>query len=241
MRMSRIIDLFIGGLIVAGLIMLLAPAAFAGDDDCRGHSCNDGGDVEVDVDVGGDNIDITGGDVTVPVNTEVNAGDVNVQHKSESLGIGLSNSLGDVDIAGCLGSTQWATPLFSKQKLVVNWPCLTEFYIRNGMWENAAMAICNTEVRKEFDTEQDCRAAHPFRMMAVPAAAAVEESRDEEDERDRQQEELIAKQQAYLSELEQRLEKIETRPASRPQTVIQRESFLDDEKRAALEQLRGQK
>ena len=29
--------------------------------------------------------------------------------------LALSNGLGDVDIRDCLGSTQWATPLFSKQ------------------------------------------------------------------------------------------------------------------------------
>ena len=104
---------------VIWVVFAIAPPALA-DDDCRGNSCNGGGDV--DVDVGGDTINvggdtITGGDVTVPVDIAGGTTNTNVQHKSESLGIGLANSLGDVDIAGCLGSTQWATPIYSRQNL----------------------------------------------------------------------------------------------------------------------------
>ena len=72
----------------AAIFFLLQADIVRADDDCRGHSCNDGGDV--DIDVGGTDVN-----VPVDVNTDVTGGPVSVEHKSESLGIGLSNSLGD--------------------------------------------------------------------------------------------------------------------------------------------------
>jgi hypothetical protein len=162
---------FIVFLVALAILMMSAPLWAT---DCRGNSCNGGGDI----DIGGTNVDV-GTDVTVGdtnVNVPITTGPTNVTGgdttlNNESRAIALSNVLGDVDIAGCLGSTQWATPLFSKQKLVVNWPCLTEFYLRNGKYELAAMAICNTEVVKEFASEADCEAAHDFEEIIEPAVA----------------------------------------------------------------------
>ena len=126
--------------------------------DCRGNKpCTD---VANDIATG----DVIGGDTSLSNNSRA---------------LALSNGLGDVDIAGCLGSTQWATPVFSKQKLVVNWPCLTEFYLRNGKYELAAMAICNTSVRKEFATEQECRDAHDFEVMVEEAVIVFERSAED--------------------------------------------------------------
>jgi len=105
------------------------------------------------------------------------SGDVSISSRS----FALANVLGDVDIAGCLGSTQWNTPIYGKQKLVLNWPCMTEFYIRNGMFENAQMAICNTEIRQEFETEDECRAAHPFKEIATAIIVDPEPDRDDEE------------------------------------------------------------
>ena len=192
-----------------------------------------GGDT---LNVGGDTI--TGGDVSVPVNvnTDVAGGPVNVEHKSESLGIGLSNSLGDVDIAGCLGSTQWATPLFSKQKLTVNWPCLAEFYLRNGKPELAAMAICNTEVVKEFETEAACEAAHDFAVLLEAPPPVAEHDRDDELER------RLEISQAYTAELESRVNDLETLAQRSPvqKTVVQQVPVLSDEQKAKLAQLRDE-
>ena len=133
--------------------------------------------------------------VTVPVTQgsvtggTMHGGDVTVGG-DKNRAYAFANSLGDVDIAGCLGSTQWNTPLFGKQKLVLNWPCMTEFYLRNEMYANAAMAICNTEIRKEYETEEDCRAAHPFKAMAL--APMPTESHDEDEEHERLEAEIAA-------------------------------------------------
>ena len=200
------------------------------DDDCRGNSCNGGGDV--DVDVGGDTINA--GDVSVPV--DITGGSANVQQNSDSFALGLSNGLGDVDIAGCLGSTQWATPLFSKQKLTVNWPCLAEFYLRNGKPELAAMAICNTEVVKEFDTEADCEAAHNFTVLVAAPPEPVEHYRDDELER------RLEINQAYTAELESRLNDLESLAQRAPEqrTVVQQMPVLSDKQKSALAQLRDE-
>jgi hypothetical protein len=132
-------DRIIGYIIfMLAFVLLFMSAPMWASDDCKGNKpCG-----STDVDVANE---IVTGDVI--------GGDTSVSNSSRALA--LSNALGDVDIAGCLGSTQWATPLFSKQKLVVNWPCLTEFYLRNGQYDLASMAICNTEVRQEFATEQE--------------------------------------------------------------------------------------
>jgi hypothetical protein len=215
-----------------GLILLiLAAIVFVGainkawaDDDCRGNqNCTD---------TGGGDIDITGGDVNVPVevNTDVTGGPVSVQHKSESLGIGLSNSLGDVDIAGCLGSTQWATPLFSKQKLVVNWPCLAEFYLKNGKYELAAMAICNTEIIKEFEDEAACEAAHDFGPQEEPVSEILEQRQQIEEYH---QEDIQVVQMAQAS-LEARLTALEQKPPPPPRVI--RSQPAEPDKRFTEEQ-----
>jgi len=133
--------------------------------------------------------------VSVPVNVTtgpvtMNPGDINYSNKA----LALSNSMGDVDISQCLGSTQWATPLFSKQKLVLNWPCMAEFYLRNQQWSKAAMAICNTAVVKEYPSEQACEDDHDFGPVVVEAPAIIYESDDEDDER---YDDLYARMEAY--------------------------------------------
>lgn len=205
---------------------LLGQAYASGD--CKGQSCN-GGDVDVTTDV-------TTGDVTVPVdvNTEVAGGDVNFKDKSRSLA--LVNTLGDVDIAGCLGSTQWATPLFSKQKLVVNWPCLAEFYLKNSKYELAAMAICNTEVVEEFETEEDCEAAHDFGPLEAEPVGEIIETFDNDQ---RLQDETIEVVQMAQASLEERVAKLEKKPAPRPR-VIQAEPeprYTYEQKMAVFEVL----
>jgi hypothetical protein len=153
------------------IFFLIAVAAFfisapLWATDCRGNSCNGGGDI----DIGGTNVDV-GTDVTVGdtnVNVPITTGPTNVTGgdttlNNESRAIALSNVLGDVDIAGCLGSTQWATPLFSKQKLVVNWPCLTEFYLRkllftpNQMMKKSSTCVRNCSGRRLFTTSWRAR------------------------------------------------------------------------------------
>ena len=213
------------------LILLLLVAVFVGmvspvwaTDDCRGNRCN-GGDVDVNTDftIGGDTT-LTAGDNTASNSTHIGGGRA----------LALSNGLGDVDIAGCLGSTQWATPLFSKQKLSVNWACLSEFYLRTGKYKLAAIAMCNTEIAKEFETEEDCRSAHDFEPQEVVIEPASDD-RDEAEDRYR-----VEQQMAYDS-LRMEIEELKAKKAARPQTIVQKTEFLDAEKRSKLEALRGDK
>ena len=210
------------------LIMLSAPLWASGD--CKGQSCNGdtinvGGDT---VNVGGDTITNTIGDTNVPVNVttgDMVGGDTSLSNNSKALA--LSNVLGDVDIAGCLGSTQWATPVFSKQKLVVNWPCLTEFYLRNGKYELAAVAICNTEIRKEFASEDECRAAHDFEEMIEEAVIVMESSEEEDELREELQQQAMAQEQLHA-----KIEKLEN-----SKRVVIREPYLSDEKKSKLREI----
>jgi hypothetical protein len=141
---------------------------------------------------------------------------------SKALGLGRSSF--DVDINQCMGSTSWDTILMGKQKLVLNWVCLTEFYIKTSQPELAAMAICNTEMLDEFESEAECEAAHDFFVDVVEAMpmVAVEDDHDDEDYR----------------ELAQKLEELEQRePQVIERTVIQKQEFLSAEKRAALQEV----
>ncbi len=230
------------------LIMVFGGIAWAGGNSPRAESSAEAS-VSSTVNAGS-TISTGGNTLTGATNTltggTVTGGDVTVGGDSNRA-YALANSLGDVDIAGCLGSEQWNTPLFGKQKLVTNWACLTEFYLRAEMYANAAIAICNTDIRREFETEQECRDAHPFEAMAVVPEPDSEDEDEEHaqilsrlDAQDRVIADLRAEKEKAMVRL-QKTEKVAQRAYSTPQTVIQRESFIDDDKRAALEALKGEK
>jgi hypothetical protein len=187
---------------IAIVIWLASIPAKAGDDH------HNGGDTSVDT------------SVNTSVETVLNGGDLTGgTQKNSSKALGLSNSLGDVDIAGCLGSTQYGTPVWSKQRLDTNWFCVAEFYIRAGKYPLAAMAMCNTDVRNEFATEDECRAAHDFTPMLE--SVVIVEAPDEH------QEEI-----EYLYEQVEALTQQVNKPVV-TQRVVQ-QPFLNDKKRAAL-------
>lgn len=190
---------------------------------------------DIDVDVWTDNDVKTDVDVTTNVTNDVvnnvgtgdtvmNGGDVSVVGGSNRT-TALSNNLGDVDINDCMGSTQFGTPLFSKQGLKLNWVCMAEFYLRTEKYELAAMAICNTEVRKEFKNETACREAHDFGPIDEPVAqpaSAVIDKHDEDEEHDRmiaQQQLVIDQQSEQLTMFSDRLARLEKRPAPKPRVI----------------------
>ena len=218
-RNIGIIVLLIASLLFVSLVM--APA-WAGDDH-HGDTDIIEGDTTVTTDV------TTGSVSTGATNTNVQTGG--------NKALALSNALGDVDIAGCLGSTQWATPLYSKQKLSTNWACLAEFYLRAEKYSLAAMAMCNTEVRHEFETEEDCRKAHDFTPVAAPAPVLGLIPDDDEEEIHNQYEAQFEQQRAMIDELRSQIQ----RPAIRPNTIVQKTEFLDEKKLAALRALREEK
>lgn len=232
MKTEKLIRLFFIALVALAVILVVAPPGMA--DDGHGHN-HDNGDTTVDIDNPVD-INVTGGDTNVPVDVSVMGGDSPVSVNHESRALALSNGLGDVDIAGCLGSTQWATPLFSKQKLVVNWPCLGEFYLKHGKYKLAAMAICNTEIVKEFADEAECEAAHDFTPLAEPVSEVVETfdysqqvQNDEIDQVKYAHLELMSR----VDELQMLAERVVSRPAPRPRAApVNR--FTDDKKQAVF-------
>jgi hypothetical protein len=191
--------------LVAILVMVSAPVWAGGGEH---HTTGD-----TNVNVGGDTITMEGGDLT--------SGPVNVSTGGNK-SLALGNVLGDVDIAGCLGSTQWSTPVYGKQKLVVNWVCVAEFYIRYQQPELAAMALCNTEILKEFDTEEECEQAHQFLAQAV--IQTVDESEDEDEE---VHEALHSTNMMLQAEIEELKELYERHPTQRPVVV---QMFSDDQK-----------
>ena len=148
MKLTDSVKLFFFVLTIGVLLYLAATDVYA-TGDCKGHSCNDGGDVSVDTttNVGVDTnvtASMSGGDMV--------GGDTNVS-TGGNRALALSNNLGDVDIAGCLGSTQFGTPIFSKQKLVINNVCLAQFYLDMGKYDLASMALCNIPgILKEFES-----------------------------------------------------------------------------------------
>lgn len=161
-------------------------------------------------------------------------GDIN--HESKALGLGRSSF--DVDINQCMGSTAWDTVLGGKQKLVLNWVCLAEFYIKTGQPELAAVALCNTEMLDEFANEAECESAHDFLVEVAAAVAADPMASDHLDEEEEWHEEQMQMQQDYDDRLAM-LEERASRPAPRPKVIEQtvQQPYLSDAKKAALAEL----
>jgi len=207
-------DLVIVMLLACILAVAINRAWASGDHTCQGgHNCN-GGSSTVDTTVKTV--------VDTNVNNTLTAGDntsSNSTHIDGSRALGLSNSLGDVDIAGCMASTQYGTPIWSKQKLVPNWFCVAELYIRTAQYDLAAMAFCNTAIRDEFDSEEACRAAHNFGPQYVEPVVIIDEHDEHQDEIDK-----LAEQVAMLA----------TQQTVAPATTIIQQPYLSKAKREAL-------
>lgn len=224
-----------------GLLALALAAAWfiwginlAEGSERRGNNDDVNVDVDSTVNVGGDTVNVggstlTGGDVSVPVN--VTGGSNSMHNESKSLALG--NVLGDVDIADCLGSTQWSTPVFGRQGLTLNNVCMAEFYLSAGKYQLAAMALCNIkEILREFDSEEECEAAHDFTPSDPVAAAVADVTRAYEQELEQLRWEQ-ATMQAQITEQQALLERA---PEPARPVVVQQE-FVTDEKRAAIKAL----
>jgi hypothetical protein len=184
-------------------VLLLLSAPLWASGDCKGNQpCGD-------IDVANE---IITGDVSV-------AGD-----KSKSLGLGFGRSSFDVDINQCMGSTSWDTIVGGKQKLVINWVCLSEFYLKTGQPELAAVAICNTEILSEFDSEAECEAAHDFFVEVAEALPVVENNLEEE--------EFHHQQMLMQQEYEERIEQLE-----QSRRVVVQQPYLSDEKKQKLREI----
>jgi len=225
----EVIKMLFFGLIVVFIMMLLSPGWASGncngpgDDDCYNEI------VDVDVATG----DMLGGD------TAISTGG------NKSLAV-VAPGLGDVDIAQCLGSTQWSLLIGGKQKLVLNQVCMAEFYLKQGRYDLAAQALCNQpEILAEYAIEDDCEYDHDFTpsepvktpelMSLYDRAAQYDE--DEEEHREQideltvqlqQQQQMIQQQQVQYQRIEER----------RPKVIQQ--YGLTDEKKAKLAEVLAQ-
>jgi hypothetical protein len=93
------------------------------------------------------------------------------------------------------------------------------------------MAICNTEIRKEFASEDECRAAHDFEEIIEEAVIVYAESDDEEVEYLREE---LQRQEAFHDELEGKVQSLEQQ-----QRIVIREPYLSDEKKDKLREIVG--
>lgn len=236
--------------LLALFVMLLSAPLWA-TDDCRGNSCNGRGDIDIggtSVDVGGTNVDVgtdVTNNVTTDVTTDVTVGDTNVSVPVStganttsntttvegSRAYALSNSLGDVDIAGCLGSQQFNTPIFGRQNLVLNKVCMADFYLKTQKYALAAQQLCNIkEILEEFENEAECEAAHDFAPVVIEEPVIVmSESNDEEVEYLREE---LQRQEAFHEDLENKVQSLEQQ-----QRVVIREPYLSDEKKDKLREI----
>ena len=221
MKLTDSIKLFFFVLTI-GVLFYLAVTDVYATGDCKGHSCNDGGDVSVGTNV----------ETNVSLNSALNntstlnggdmvGGDTNVS-TGGNRALALSNSMGDVDLTGiCQGSTQWATPLFSKQKIERDEVCVGFAWLKLGQYDLAKMHFCmDKETLAQYDSEEECEYAHDFNP--VIEAAVIVEDYDEE---------YRMEQQMRYDALEQKIENIEPKVT---QKVIQK-PFLSTTQRSKLQ------
>jgi len=222
---------WITGILCVVIVWLLMAPAWVDADEGHGHhhDDDDGGDTLVNVDVPVD-VDITGPDI---------GGD-----SVRSLVV-VAPPLGDVDIAQCLGSTQFTFLVGGKQKLVLNWPCMAEFYLKQGRYDLAAQALCNQpEIIKEYMTEVACEIDHDFSPPETDGEGEGESNLgglynqaaqfNEHYERAQQQQEEIEylreENASIIGQIEYITQQIEQAPA--PQQQVQQQIDEGAERRA---------
>ncbi len=220
----RLIDL----ILIVVLVMLFI---FAVKPSHAGGNCNGPGDDScyneiVDVDVSGG--DMTGGDM---IGGDISTGG----NKSLAL---VAPGLGDVDIAQCLGSTQWSLLVYAKQKLALNQVCMAEFYLKVGRYDLAAQALCNQpEILMEYSTEVACEIQHDFTPAIVEGNDELTETFESIEESYAQQEEEIGYLQEENASIVDRLDVLTAQleaPRAQPEPVIvqqQAEPLLSDQEK----------
>lgn len=180
----------------AYMLLLFSLTAFA-DDDCRGN--NDCSDSSVNVDAS---------------NTVDSSVSNSMSNSSRSMGFGL----GDVDIAQCYRSYQFLV----WQDTKINPVCLADSYDAKGLHHMAAVIRCDVKhIRKHFDSDEACVQANTVRRVEFPdpPISFMEELVEQEvAERTVQ----MQQQQAYISDLESRLNRMEQSNKAAARTAAQK-------------------
>lgn len=187
-------------------------------------------------------------ETVVDVSTgDLNAGDV-ITGDNQTITV-VAPGLGDVDIAQCLGSTQWTLLIGGKQKLELNQVCMAEFYLKQGRYDLAAQALCNQpEILKEYATETECEDGHDFTPNQPPEPDDLYSQSvkfDEHYELAQQQEqeiEYLQEEQASLvSRIDDLTEQIEQVPRySVPTATEPVEQYTDEQFDAVWSVLKGE-
>lgn len=190
----------------AAWILLCLVGAFAHASD------NDNGPrVDVDVNTGGDTVNVTGGDTTL------NAGDmIGGTTSNSNKAYGFSHALGDVDInegQNCLGSEQWGTIIVSRQTNELNPWCAALFYELNGKHEFAAKMRCDIKaIGDKYETTDECVIDQTLGEIteAPPELAALYDQAaqfDEHQDREEAHEYEIAATNKRYDELEAKIDR----------------------------------
>ena len=118
-------------------------------------------------------------------------------------------SLGDVDIFGCIGSSQFSVFIFfAKQKLEIDPLCVADRYDSAGKHGLAAQMRCQVPLVADLDyAGTNCIAANTFEPLppAQPTAAHLEE----DEARDHEQAEQQVAQQLEFEALAKRIDQVE--------------------------------
>jgi hypothetical protein len=118
-------------------------------------------------------------------------------------------SLGDVDIFGCLGSSQFSIFIFfAKQKLEIDPLCVADEYDQAGKHNLAAQMRCKVPLVSELDyTGTNCIEANTFSAPPPPPEPTGAQSAPREDPEEHQ-EHVVAQQLEYAA-LAKRLDQVE--------------------------------
>ncbi len=217
MKLNNKINWALAILLLAVMAFVLLPVALASDDD------RDGGDATATA--GADSSSVSGADAVANAMTgDLIGGDSTLSTSNKTFA--FSHSLGDVDInegKNCLGSEAWGSFIISRQTNELNPWCAALFYELNGKHEFAAKMRCDIkEISKKYETELDCWRDQDLtpREGSSGAADAIVDHIDEAVEK--HDEDLMGVQIAQ-SDLEQRIEALEHKPAPRP-TIVQQQA-----------------
>ena len=182
--------------------------------------------------------DIAFADKRHPVGDDITVTDNSVMEntiKDDNLAVGFSYGMGDVDInegQNCMGSEQKANILFGRQDLALNPWCAALFYELNGKHRFAAKIRCDIEeISDHYETLVECVDDQDLTPITV------EEATDLYDDHREVEQDVMTVQMAQM-ELEERIEKLEKKPAPRPRVIKQEpEDELTIEEKEAILQL----
>lgn len=226
MRMDNKINWLLAALLLLVVLAMCSPMVEASGDD------RDGGDATATA----DSSSVSGADAVANAMTgDLIGGDSTLSTSNKTFA--FSHSLGDVDInegKNCLGSEAWGSFIVSRQTNELNPWCAALFYELNGKHEFAAKMRCDIkEIGKKYETELDCWRDQDLtpREGSSGVADAIVSHIDEVGE---QHDEDLLQVQMSQSDLEQRIEALEHKPAPRPRVVQEQapppEQYTDEDR-----------